>query len=458
MPDQDIGYAARPPIDTLAACIDARPGGEMNRLRESGKPLFFKVANAAGLGIAWPGLRRDDAIRVHVRSLSVMQKEALVTSTRTGATWRLASDEGAYLDGDDEAPCPLSFLTTGMICSFMEEIRALARERGVEMTRIELVQNNYYTMKGSALRGTMTGGARDVELEARIETRADGDTVMRLLLDATAASPVAGLMHRALPGLFALAHNGRPLDVTGVAPIGPASTPGHAPALADSEFDAAVPAPGDFSRHIVRDGPSPKIAGTTGFAGSSLAEQQDRILHLRATCRLRNDGVKQVEQHLYNPHGSIFRFLCDEAPENGGRGAAPDALSYVSAGIAFCFMTQFGRYAKITRKDLRDYRIVQDTHFSRGGSGTGRAGEADPVATHVHLETGEDDEFARTALRMAEQTCFLHALCRGEIRTKVRFRKLGSEPNSGTSGSDSDSGKSGSDPKFSDPDFSQAQQ
>jgi hypothetical protein len=39
----------------------------------------------------------------------MMQKEALIFSQRTRAIWRLASDEGAYLDGDDEAPCPLFF-------------------------------------------------------------------------------------------------------------------------------------------------------------------------------------------------------------------------------------------------------------------------------------------------------------------------------------------------------------
>jgi hypothetical protein len=109
---------------------------------------------------------------------------------------------------------------------------------------------------------------------------------------------------------------------------------------------------------------------------------------------------------------------------NGGRGLAPDAASYISAGIAFCFMTQLGRYAKIARKDLRDYRIVQDTHFSPGGAthGTGQAGRAEPVETDVYIESGEDDEFARLALDMSEQTCFLHALCRSELRARIRIR------------------------------------
>ena len=56
--------------------------------------------------------------------------------------------------------------------------------------------------------------------------------------------------------------------------------------------------------------------------------------------------------------------------------------------------------------------------------GTGKTGEADPVETHVALTTDEDDGFARTALDMSEQTCFLHALCRTELKTRIRLRPL----------------------------------
>jgi organic hydroperoxide reductase OsmC/OhrA len=196
--------------------------------------------------------------------------------------------------------------------------------------------------------------------------------------------------------------------------------------LADAGFDAAAPEESESEPLIRRNGLTPKTEETTGFAGSSLAEKQDRVLHIRGICTLRADGVKQVEQQLFNPHGSIFHFLSDEAPINGGGGIAPDACTYISAGIAFCFMTQFGRYAAITKKDLQDYRIVQDTHFSLGGAshGTGLAGTANPVATHVSLRTAEDDQFARQALDMAEQTCFLHALCRSTLKTKVRLREF----------------------------------
>jgi len=118
--------------------------------------------------------------------------------------------------------------------------------------------------------------------------------------------------------------------------------------------------------------------------------------------------------------------LSEEAPSNGGQGRAPDALSLISAGIGFCFMTQFGRMASMEKLDLPSYSIVQDTHFSLGGAsgGTGIAGEADPVETHVHLTTQEPDEVAQAMLDVSEQTCFLHAFCRTDMKTKLKVTRL----------------------------------
>lgn len=393
--------------------------GPANPLIECAKPLFFRVRNVDDIGFAAPEIRIGEAIRLCVRSLSVMQKEALVASARTGAVWRLASDEGAYLAGLDEAPCPLSFLTTGMVSSYMTEILALAEQRGITVRDIRLIQDNYYTMVGSALKGTMTGGAKNVDLTAQIASDADRAALTELVLDATAASPLNGLMRGSKESLFTLTHNGREIEPALARPIGRPAEPDPG-----DHFDKAEPAAGDWSDLIRRGGMTPKAGHTVTLAGGSLSDEQSRLLHLRGICTLRDDGVKQVEQHLYNPHGSVFRFLSDEAPVNGGQGRAPDAASYISAGIGFCFMTQFGRYAKIVNKALRQYRIVQDTHFSLGGAsgGTGEAGTADPIETHVYLDTAEDDDFARTILDMAEQTCFLHAFCKTDLKTKVSIQ------------------------------------
>ena len=391
-----------------------------NIIAESGVAPFFRVANPDAVGLAMPDLRRGDAVRTWVRSLSGFQKEALVLSARSGLMWRLVSDEGAYLSGHDAAPCPLSFLTTGMIASYMNEITALAAEGGARLGKLRLIQNNYYTMQGSMRNRTMTGGALPVELEVEIETDLGDAALNDLLTGAVHASPLNGLMRGVLPSLFTLTRNGVEIDT------GEAEALGR-PVVADPSGEAPVPEPTDLPL-IAREGMSPtkEVRKGTAAAASSLTDEQDRTLNPAAICTLREDGIKEIEQHLYSPHGSIFRFLSEEAKPAGGRGRAPDAVSYISAGIAFCFMTQFGRMASMEKLDLPHYSIVQDTHFSLGGAsgGTGEAGGADPVETHVHLRTSEDDAVARDMLDVSERTCFLHAFCRTDLKTRLKVTRV----------------------------------
>ncbi len=383
-----------------------------NILGPDPRPLFFAL-EAGTAPVAPPEPRLGQSVRFAARSLSVMQKEGLVASSASGQAWRVVSDEGAYLDGFNEAPCPLSFLTVGMVCSYMTELLALAEQRGIAISDIELVQDNYYTMKGSALKGTMTGGAKDIDLEARIASDADAETLRALVYDAVAASPLNGLMRGEKDSLFTLTHKGRRVINDKAKPVF-----GDVPDDPTEAIEGVHPA---TNAAIVRRGEmSPLTDEATSSQGSSLAEEQDRVLHVRGRCTLREDGVKQVEQSLFNPHGSIFHFLCDE------EGRAPDAVSYMAAGIGFCFMTQLGRYAKIAKKHLAAYNIVQDIHFSPGGAsgGTGQAGRADPVETHVYLHSDENAEFARAALDMGEQTCFLHAFCRTDLKARVKVSKI----------------------------------
>lgn len=396
----------------------------MSPLERSGNPLFFMLPD--GAGIAPPRARRGDSLRTFARALSgsEFQKEALVASSRTGKIWRLASDEGPYLNGSDAAPCPLSFLTVGMVSSYASEILALARLRGIAIRNFRLTQDNYYTMEGSLARGTMTGGALPVELGVELDCDVGESSLNDLLHDAVAASPLNGLMRGVHTSLFSLTHNGRVLAPSRVTPIGRAPEPDPRERL-----DDAQPATGDWSGLVMRKGTTPRTEETTSGKGSSLSEHQSRKLHVRGVCTLREDGMKEIRQLLYNPQGSIFHFLSEEAPQSGGLGRAPDANSYISAGIAFCFMTQAGRYAKVLKKDLRAYGVVQDTHFSLGGASgrLGEAGAADAVETHLYVDSGEDDNFARNLLDMSEQTCFLHAFCRTDLKTRIRVKPFAAE-------------------------------
>lgn len=392
-----------------------------NKLLESKKPLFFRVENAIDIGAAIPKKVLGEDLRTLVRSLTVFQKEAIVTSNRTGKTWRLASDEGAYLNGTDYAPAPLCHLTVGMVASYMNEILALAKLRNIQLDDIRLIQDNFYSMKGSMMNNSMLAEAYDVHLEAQIESKTNKESLRCLVVDAIAASPLNDLLKNSHESRFKLSHNGQE-----VSPNAALEIKGELAVDPKLIFESTLPADGEWQEMCKKGGLTPKNENSVSGAGSSLNDQQNRLLHLRGICRLRPDGIKEITQHLYNPHGSVFTLLSEEGPENGGQGRAPDAATYISAGIGFCFMTQFGRYAKMKKKALHDYRIRQDSFFSLGGAsgGTGQSGRTKSLETHVYLESEETDDFATQILDMSEQTCFLHALCKAERKTKIKITAL----------------------------------
>ena len=420
--------------------VTQRPGsaaaGAENILGGDPRPVFFAVDRPDALGLDGPPPADGDTVRVWARLLAGMQKEAIVCSTASGS-WRLASDEGPYLDGFDAAPCPLAFMTVGMVSSWMNAVLDAARARGVTVRDLVLVQDNRYTMEGSALNGTMTGGALPVELDVRVDADAGDEAVCELVAAAVRGASVYDVLRRPHVSRFALAVNGIETQLGRAAPLeaGLAADPGAAFSRIAPADPAGVP--------VVRLEAVKPVAGVAGGAGTSLRAEQRRQLHLRAVCRRRPDGVKEIEQQLHSPLGSTFRFLSDEPSAQGGRGAAPCAADYMAVGVAFCFMTQLGRYAAILGKDLHGYRIVQDARFpgrvAPGGAassvgpapldsgvapGAALRGAAGAVETHVHLDTREGVDFARRCLDLGEQTCFLHALYRTPLEPVVTTTRV----------------------------------
>lgn len=385
-------------------------------ISKSGTAPFFKVTNADAVTITAPENRKGDALRTWVRSLSGFQKEALVRSAKTGDTWRFVSDEGPYLNGHDAACCPLAFLSCGMVASYMNEITALAEQRGIEIRKLKLIQNNYYTMKGSMQKRTMVGGAENIELDVEIDCDLDDGALNDFLVDATFASPLNGLMRGRVDSYFKLGKNGAELPTAHALELDGALFPDPGDHFAKAEGSASDL---DFLSKV---GPTPKkeVTGGTASNASSLSDEQNRRLNIGAVAVLRDDGIKDIQQMQYSPWGTSFRLLSSED------GRAPDANTLISAGIGFCFMTQFGRFVSMLKLDLPDYRIVQDTHFSLGGAsgGTGKAGEADPIETHVYLESSEPDETAQEMLDISEKTCFLHAFCKTDLKTKLRVKRV----------------------------------
>ncbi len=113
------------------------------------------------------------------------------------------------------APCPLAFLSAGMVASFMNEILALAARRGLALRKPRLVLDNCYTMTGSMRDRTTVGRAENIALKVEIACALDDAALHQFLVEAIHASPLGGLMRAPVESLFKLARNGRDLPTAG---------------------------------------------------------------------------------------------------------------------------------------------------------------------------------------------------------------------------------------------------
>ena len=393
----------------------------MESIESAGFPLAFRARGGETL-YDWPEAADAAApVRVLAGALAGMQKLALVRDSASEAVWALFCDEGPYLNGTDLAPFPLAFFTTGLVLSHLSEIEALARRRGVVLRDVTLVQDNFYSMQGSAIRGTMTGGALPVDLTLHAESDADRAALIGLLGDAVMASPGNALLRDAFDSRFTITHNDAPLAPDRVAALDtpPLPAPDAALDAVRPDPDAEPPLP-----IIEKCAAAESVFGVEGGAGSSLEAEQKRLLHVRGIATRRADGLFQVKTQLFKPIGSVFRFLGDLPKRYGGGDRAPSPMAYLAAGIAFCYMTQIGRYALITKRRLESYSVVQDMNLSElmASAGHDRPATAEPVLTHVHIRSPEDAATVRTIVDMGEQTCFLHAACRSALKTRIRVR------------------------------------
>jgi len=350
-------------------------------------------------------------IRTMARALAGMQKEAIIQHGPTGAVWRVVCDEGPWLNGTDLAPFPLAFFAAGLAASLMSEILGEAGDRGVGIDSLNLVQDNFFTMEGSALRGTMAAGVQPMQVNISLKGNAAAaefeDIAETALRD---RCPAVRCLHEALASGFAIRANDEDLRWPGEA----------ASQLADLAFPARV-----FDRiHPASTGGAEIIRKTGSDANANapavgLKTEQKRIVHVHTEGMIRDDGMKSIKVQCIQPQGSCFQMLSDDSRASGGQERAPDGLAYLAAGVAFCFMTQIGRYAQITRQKLNGYRIIQDTAHRLS-----RMDKPVPLAVETLLcvDTDEAPEKSIKLVQMGEQTCYVHAAFRSAVETEVSFR------------------------------------
>jgi hypothetical protein len=365
-----------------------------------GDPLGFKLK--AGTGTAQPHQGRR-VIKVEARQMAAHQKEAVVTEA-DGCAWRLTSDEGKHLRGTDLSPFPLGFFNAGLQSDLAGRISGLAARNGIALDGIEISAVNHYWLTGSFIQGTGEGHAEPPDIEIRLQSTAGRDAIEALVKSALDASPAIALLRTPLTAnSFALYINGRrrrPEDVTN----------SEAPEAADPYRSyAKPPRPLAGGRSDLIEKTGQQEAGATELAPPTVNGKLLRNIH--GTGKLRNDGLFETDTWLGLPGCSHFRLLSDDKAD-----AAPSGLALLSAGVAFCYMTQLSRYIENMKMSIRRVRLVQFNPFEAGDRAA-----AEPIDTHLFLDGEAPDETHAKLLSVAARTCYLHAAAKTPTEPNVRI-------------------------------------
>lgn len=379
----------------------------------SGYPLAFQVAEAEHVNEVITGAAGDIGIRVEARSLYGHQKEVVVREGEGGAVWRLVSDEGPNLKGTDLAPFPLGFLNAAMHADFLQRALLLARAHEIALGEFSSMIDNHYTFSGSFFKGTGKGTADAVRVRAVARSSAVSAPAARVFESALAASPVHAAFAIPLTNVFALYVNGRRCPVRRVAASGTEDVVD--PFLAHGRAPGPLAGRGAVEPIITRlepdpDDRRPKLIAPEGFVPLIIRGAGEFV-----------DAAGVVAVTVLPPApGARFRIMADNCSVPR---CAPSPLALAAAGVAFCFMTQLGRYIEHRKYQVDGIRLVQTNRFSV----TGRAedfslrADAGPFETHVFLNARESDEVMQTLIEIAENTCYLHAALRNRLPSRLEL-------------------------------------
>lgn len=100
--------------------------------------------------------------------------------------FEMATDEGAWMGGDDTAPPPLAHFVTGLAGCLMTQLRLMAKRLDIELGAIS-VNGRVTWQADSQPDGTYIGGPGGVQLDVELDTPVGADEQRRLLDVATRA-------------------------------------------------------------------------------------------------------------------------------------------------------------------------------------------------------------------------------------------------------------------------------
>ncbi len=385
-----------------------------NTIDAYGDPLAFKVKAGDAQPSSLTGKAGRDVFKVEARQMDGHQKEAVVTEGQGGAAWRVTSDEGVHLKGTDLAPFPLGFFNAGLQGDLFRRIRELASKEGVAVDGVSMRLANHYWLTGSFALGTGEGHAEPTEIEIDVRSRASGTAIEAIVDAAVAASPGLALLRTPLENTFALYINGRRRDV--------ADIPASAGPDCDDPYRVYSSVPRPLEKAARGDLIEKSEQRETGTPVAAPAGTSTRIVRtVQGVGEIDGAGLATVDTWLGMPGVSHFIFRSDESDS----ASAPSGLALLSAGIAFCYMTQLSRYIEHMKFKIHGVRLVQLTPFEVASGTNGLRGTAHSIDTHLFLNGEAPDETHTRLLRIAARTCYLHATAAAALAPVIKVTHNG---------------------------------
>ena len=347
-----------------------------------------------------------ETFKVDARHVGGHVREAVVSAGEEASAWRLLSDEGLHLKGTDLAPFPFGYFNAGLQGDLIRCIRNAAARQGVDLESLDIVLDNEYWLTGSFALGTGQGHAEPTRIQIDMRSNASAAAVAAVIAAAVEASPALALLRTPLVNTFALYINGRRRTVADVA-----ASPAADVVDPFLRYQAPPRAHSDAAETIEKL--SVREDGEIAIAPSATTTRITRKVTGRGRL-VDASGMTAIETWLQLPGMSHFAFRSDE----GGGDRAPCGLALLSAGLAFCYMTQIARYVEAMKLAVGSVRLVQFSPF--------QAGAAEGFDTHLFLNGEAVDEVQSNLLTIAARTCYLHATMAAALPPVVRLRHNGS--------------------------------
>ncbi|MFA3918803.1 OsmC-related (seleno)protein [Ruegeria hyattellae] len=134
-------------------------------------------------------------------------------------------------------------------------------------------------------------------------------------------------------------------------------------------------------------------------------------VNLGAEASLDGGHIKRGVAQPNAPGYGAFQLICDEGKMIGGEDTAPAPLSYLAAGIAFCFLSHISIYIHAKQLNVRSARVEQKMRFKAAAlvmaetSDTRPKGECDGIEIFVFIDSDETRETIMEMIKSCEAAC-----------------------------------------------------